>query len=414
MLRVTHTSEPRCPRCGAVNMPGRLRCWHCGWRHPQVESDFTAGTHGRFQCGATTKPRRCPYCKASVFFFSCSCGCRVWFDELGDDWPKHPCLTKPDGVCTSFSYVQEPVVLPAEMDTEAVVREVSWQMAKDYCAKSELPQERLPMPYKGLGLSAPDPHSRLLRTPADDRTAISGTWASSRLLRLSLETSNGRWFYCALLGQTPECRAGDRVWVRAILGELRDWGLYTVADLRLVSRTATAAREGQQAATQRRPAQDRHQGPGMPPVLKRPSVPSSPGAKEPAAKEAAEKSAPPSREHIWRDLCEPAKQRGIALGSPPFEKLKLELIQRHGGCMPSNDYVCTVAAEKLGITKEEARKRLQAQAREDKNAPQSPPVSAKKGNEAQATPSDERNTSPPPGKRRPKHRLEWPDAWRTK
>lgn len=33
----------------------------------------------------------CPVCKASVFFYQSHDGGRVFFDELGPPWPKHPC-----------------------------------------------------------------------------------------------------------------------------------------------------------------------------------------------------------------------------------------------------------------------------------------------------------------------------------
>jgi len=31
----------------------------------------------------------CPDCKKAVFFFSCSCGSKIFFDSLGDPWPLH-------------------------------------------------------------------------------------------------------------------------------------------------------------------------------------------------------------------------------------------------------------------------------------------------------------------------------------
>jgi hypothetical protein len=34
---------------------------------------------------------RCPVCGASVFFYQNEYGSRVFFDDLGFDWPKHPC-----------------------------------------------------------------------------------------------------------------------------------------------------------------------------------------------------------------------------------------------------------------------------------------------------------------------------------
>jgi hypothetical protein len=37
---------------------------------------------------------RCPVCGASVFFYQNAHGSRVFFDELGPPWPKHPCTDR--------------------------------------------------------------------------------------------------------------------------------------------------------------------------------------------------------------------------------------------------------------------------------------------------------------------------------
>lgn len=44
---------------------------------------------------------RCPVCGAAVYFYKNEAGSRVYFDEIGPPWPKHPCLdipffTRPD------------------------------------------------------------------------------------------------------------------------------------------------------------------------------------------------------------------------------------------------------------------------------------------------------------------------------
>ncbi len=46
--------------------------------------------HGDF-CTTRTFPAKCRFCGDEVFFFSCSCGSRVFFDELGPPWPEHRC-----------------------------------------------------------------------------------------------------------------------------------------------------------------------------------------------------------------------------------------------------------------------------------------------------------------------------------
>lgn len=39
----------------------------------------------------TTHSTKCPVCGAPVFFYQNDSGSRVFFDSLGDPWPKHPC-----------------------------------------------------------------------------------------------------------------------------------------------------------------------------------------------------------------------------------------------------------------------------------------------------------------------------------
>ena len=46
--------------------------------------------HG-YWCGATTRPGGCPSCGSPIFYFSCECGSKVFFDDLGGEWPKHRC-----------------------------------------------------------------------------------------------------------------------------------------------------------------------------------------------------------------------------------------------------------------------------------------------------------------------------------
>lgn len=46
---------------------------------------------------------KCPVCGVSVFFFQATNGGRVFFDDLGPPWPKHP--------CTDRSVDQLPVVI---------------------------------------------------------------------------------------------------------------------------------------------------------------------------------------------------------------------------------------------------------------------------------------------------------------
>lgn len=42
-------------------------------------------------CSTRTFPTKCSRCGDDVFFFSCTCGSKVFFDELGWPWPEHNC-----------------------------------------------------------------------------------------------------------------------------------------------------------------------------------------------------------------------------------------------------------------------------------------------------------------------------------
>ena len=45
-------------------------------------------THDQ-NCQRTTIPTKCRDCGEEVFYFSCTCGSKVFFDSLGGSWPQH-------------------------------------------------------------------------------------------------------------------------------------------------------------------------------------------------------------------------------------------------------------------------------------------------------------------------------------
>lgn len=70
----------------------------CGWggqfyasrgrvKRPSVDSP----TYWLWADSYTIPNAHCPHCKASVYFYQSPLGGRVYFDELGPPWPKHPC-----------------------------------------------------------------------------------------------------------------------------------------------------------------------------------------------------------------------------------------------------------------------------------------------------------------------------------
>ena len=85
--------------CNAWNHS--LNCT-CGWggdghlgRRTQftnlVNSKITFRTYGDLLYGFTNPNAKCPVCGSPVYFYASPYGGRVFFDELGPPWPKHPC-----------------------------------------------------------------------------------------------------------------------------------------------------------------------------------------------------------------------------------------------------------------------------------------------------------------------------------
>jgi hypothetical protein len=94
---------PICDRCGEEiefrYMDGRPTPIHVngGW----CEGSKTVPRKGSAKPFASpesyTDPNAlCPVCGASVFFYQNVHGSRVFFDDLGWPWPKHPCTDNPE------------------------------------------------------------------------------------------------------------------------------------------------------------------------------------------------------------------------------------------------------------------------------------------------------------------------------
>ena len=60
----------------------------------QCDLSLVPMIHGA-DCKTRTFPLDCRHCGRGIFFFTCECGSRVLFDELGGVWPIHDCLSKP-------------------------------------------------------------------------------------------------------------------------------------------------------------------------------------------------------------------------------------------------------------------------------------------------------------------------------
>lgn len=60
----------------------------------------------------------CPVCGAEVFFYQNQHGSRVYFDELGPPWPKHPCTDNLAGTAASGTTAAGTAAPPVRSDQE--------------------------------------------------------------------------------------------------------------------------------------------------------------------------------------------------------------------------------------------------------------------------------------------------------
>lgn len=84
--------------CNAHNHPPGCTCgWggdgHLGTHGGGDHYGFLVASYPHFETlrSFTDPNARCPVCGAPVFFYRSPDGGRVFFDELGPPWPKHPC-----------------------------------------------------------------------------------------------------------------------------------------------------------------------------------------------------------------------------------------------------------------------------------------------------------------------------------
>jgi hypothetical protein len=74
--------------------------------------DATVGQTPTFR-GITTPNATCPVCKTRVYFYASPDGGRVYFDELGPPWQKHPCMDIAPSAGTRLSkFGSKPVQQP--------------------------------------------------------------------------------------------------------------------------------------------------------------------------------------------------------------------------------------------------------------------------------------------------------------
>ena len=96
MTGFNHYADCACGWC--VNY-GRTRLDHRQVREGLRQRDaltFLQRNSANSIAGCYLNPNaRCPVCNSPVFFYANQFGSRVYFDDLGPPWPKHPCTDKP-------------------------------------------------------------------------------------------------------------------------------------------------------------------------------------------------------------------------------------------------------------------------------------------------------------------------------
>ena len=63
-----------------------------------IQSNVVFKTYRDLLLGFTNPNAKCPVCGASVYFYASPHGGRVFFDEIGPPWPKHPCTDRGNAV----------------------------------------------------------------------------------------------------------------------------------------------------------------------------------------------------------------------------------------------------------------------------------------------------------------------------
>lgn len=80
----------------------------CATANPNVFSS-TVGVSALLPHGYMNPNARCPVCNAPVYFFQSESGARVFFDDVGSPWPKHPCTDNPVAKKNTVLPCNEPV-----------------------------------------------------------------------------------------------------------------------------------------------------------------------------------------------------------------------------------------------------------------------------------------------------------------
>ena len=113
---------------------------------------MAGATHG-WWCNSRTFPTTCKHCGEKVFYFSCDCGSKLFFDKLGYPWPQHRCggfvqartvsrlgATDLSGSMLSYLGIEDAKRISQLID-DSIEREYAVALQKAQSAKGEVKQQ---------------------------------------------------------------------------------------------------------------------------------------------------------------------------------------------------------------------------------------------------------------------------------
>lgn len=175
--------------CNAWNHPPGCTCgWgrvNYGRAAPPVREGPSPSTARRIWRSFVNPNARCPECQCPVFYYQSENGGRVFFDQLGPPWDKHPCTTRrtwrwpadtgfrlkegdiegpsapPDWQRAGWvpvAKVERTEGRPTQKSKDSLVGATVWS-AEDGSAWKVLWPLRVSFDWSGLVMMRPDPHS---------------------------------------------------------------------------------------------------------------------------------------------------------------------------------------------------------------------------------------------------------------
>ena len=94
--------------------------------HQAPRTVYACSLDARHSLSYTNPNASCPVCGASVFFYQSPYGARVFFDELGPPWRKHPCTDNSN----HYDHVVAPKI--GQTSTEFRWQKSAWSPALDF------------------------------------------------------------------------------------------------------------------------------------------------------------------------------------------------------------------------------------------------------------------------------------------